>query len=252
MIHLVSFTDHRMTLSACKMNESALRNGVDVTRVYTPADFPEYFKQMAAPCLKEQKGAGLYIWKPWLVFDYIQSQPDGEIVIYADAGQTFINNVKTVVAEMKEDIMFFSNGHVHLEWCKGDVMAAINGHDPEYFDSGFTGISTKDKQVQASLIFFRLTPQVRDLIKEWMLWALMPGFCDDSPSRIPNYPTFADTRHDQAIICCLQIKYGYKLHWFPTTTAYHIKAEYPGDGYPAIVDHHRKRNPGMSAGDSEW
>lgn len=258
MIHLVSFADHRMTISAANLQQSATRYGVDKVRVYSPADFTPQFKSMAAECLKVSKGAGLYVWKPWVVWDYIQSLPDGAIVIYADAGQTFVDNVNTVIREMKEDIMFFSNGWLQVDWCKMSVMETIIPASQYGMGDGFSSgwlrdsAATRHKQVQASLVFFRLTPDVRNLITEWMLWALMPGFCDNSPSTIPNYPTFKETRWDQSILCCLQIKHGYKLHWFPTTTAYHIKEFYPGDTYPAIVEHHRKRNTGMSDGDSEW
>jgi hypothetical protein len=78
------------------------------------------------------------------------------------------------------------------------------------------------------------------------LWGQMPGFIDDSPSKLPNYPTFAEHRHDQAILTCLQIKYGYKLHFWPTKYSEHIRhTARPEDNYPTMFNHHRKR-------DHEW
>lgn len=241
MIHLITYTDERMAESADNLLLSAAKNGVDQTVLTTPGDIPFYFRFMAAPTIHESKGAGLYIWKPFIIWDYIRSAPLGDIVIYADAGQTIVDSVKPVIDAMDQDIMMFSNGWNHMDWCKMDVAQSILGYAPEA------------KQVQASLIFFRVTEQTIKFVKEWMLWCLMPGFCDNSPSQLPNIATFQETRWDQSVLTCLQLKYGYNLHWFPTLTNYHNKAYHPNDNYPAISDHHRKRNRGATNGtDSEW
>ena len=180
---------------------------------------------------------------------------EGDVLIYADSGQTIISPVQSVIHHMTEDVMLFSNGWKHVEWCKADVYNGILGwfDREEYGDPYIADKMHTYKQTQASLIFFRVTEESRRFVKEWMLWCLMPGFCDNSPSKLPNVPTFQETRWDQSILCCIQIKYGYKLHWFPTLTAMHLKADFPNDNYPAIVDHHRKRNTGATGGaDSEW
>jgi hypothetical protein len=101
----------------------------------------------------------------------------------------------------------------------------------------------KRTQVQASVIFFKVNESTKNFVKEWLLWCQMPGFIDDSPSKLPNYPTFAEHRHDQAILTCLQIKHGYKLHFWPTNYSEHIRhTALPGDDYPTLFNHHRKRN----------
>jgi hypothetical protein len=241
MIALATFTDERMTISAERLKNSAVKHGCDYGVIYTQSDIPQLHKDLAAECYNEEKGAGLYVWKPYVCWDAISKLQDGDILIYADAGQEFVNDVNHIINAMDEDIFFFSNGWNHVDWCKFDVMKAINMNHIIGDASGLVGY--KDlKQVQASLIFFKVNQTTRDFIKEWMLWSLMPGFCDNSPSKLPNVPTFQETRWDQSILCCLQIKYGYKLHWFPTTTAHHLHPDYPNDKYPAIVNHHRKRN----------
>jgi len=225
-----------MSISAQLLCATAAKHGVEQSLIYVPAHLPDTFIQMAMPTINESKGAGLYIWKPFIVWDYMQRLKDGDILIYADAGQTIVSSVRPVIDAMDQDIMFFSNGWPHVEWCKSDVLEAI-------LPTCFGIVEYKfEKQVQASLIFFKVTPETRNFVKEWMLWCLMPGFCDDSPSKVHNYPTFAETRWDQSVLCCLQIKYSYRLHWLPVLTAMHIKSEYPNDTYPAISDFHRKRN----------
>ena len=251
MIRLVTYADDRMSISADNLVRSSLLHGIDSAHAYTREDLEPDFIMMAEPTINESKGSGLYIWKPHFVFRAMYNAEDGDILIYADAGQTIISNVQPVIDRMYQDVMMFSNGWNHMDWCKMDVMQVIcpgvndEGHD--------TDIEIWDKQAQASLIFFRVSPESRKFVKEWMLWCLMPGFCDNSPSVLPNVPTFQETRWDQSIITCLGIKYGYRLHWFPSSTNWHNKDQHPNDNYPAIVDHHRKRNPGATGGtDSEW
>lgn len=250
MTHLITYSDERMSISAENLTRSANIHGVDYAYHAMPGSLGDDFQLMAEPTIREPKGAGLYIWKPYVIWQHMDNLKDGEILIYADAGQTIISSVQPVIDAMDSDVMMFSNGWNHMDWCKMDVAAAIC---PMRAAGGWTFINPQIKQAQASLIFFRVSPESRKFVKEWMLWCLMPGFCDNSPSNLPNVQTFQETRWDQSVLTCLQIKYGYKLHWFPSSTNWHRKPYHPNDNYPAIVDHHRKRNPGATNGtDSEW
>jgi hypothetical protein len=160
-----------------------------------------------------------------------------------DAGVKIIADINHIVKAMDQDIFFFTNGLQHVHWCKADVMQAINGRQLE----------AHWQQVQASAIFFRISPTTRNFIKEWLLWCQMPGFIDDSPSKLPNHPEFAEHRHDQAILTCLAIKYHYRLHWWPDARWF-ISQRYrwPEDQYPTIFDHHRFRNTGTPGIDPTW
>jgi hypothetical protein len=246
MIRLVTYADDRMSISAQNLINSAIAHGVDSANRWHPLHLDQGFVQMASPTIEEQKGAGLYIWKPYVIWQEMQNLHDGDILIYADAGQTIISSVQPVIDRMYQDVMMFSNGWKHMDWCKMDVAEAILPNNIQNEEAVL-------RQAQASLIFFRVSPESRKFVKEWMLWCLMPGFCDNSPSVLPNVSTFQETRWDQSVLTCLQIKYGYTLHWFPSSTNWHNKDQHPNDNYPAIVDHHRKRNPGATGGtDSEW
>jgi hypothetical protein len=226
---LVNFADEKMTRSQLLCNESAAKCGVDMVYSYNNYNISKEFYASNADVLNSDRGAGYWLWKPYFINRKILDLADGDILIYCDSGIEWLRNANEIISRMDEDIFFFTNGHIHAEWCKMDVMKAINSWP---FDN--------DKQVQASVIFFKVNNNTRRFVEEWLLWCQMPGFIDDSPSVTPNYPTFAEHRHDQAVLTCLQIKYGYKLHWWPTQYSEHIRI--PGDDYPAMFNHHRKRN----------
>lgn len=230
MVKLVNYADEKMIISQRKCSESSLKYGVDEYSEYNSFDIKSNsFYFINKDILDSERGAGYWLWKPYVCCKEILKLKEGDILIYADSGVQFVNSVKHIIEVMDEDIFFFTNGWPHVEWCKGDVYKTINDD-----------LSCDKKQVQASVILFKVNQNTINFIKEWLLYCQMPGFIDDSPSKLPNYPTFAEHRHDQAILTCLQIKYGYKLHWWPTQYSEHIRV--PGDNYPVIFNHHRKRN----------
>lgn len=251
MIRLTTYADERMTKSLELCMSSAKNHGVENVWPYQRymicgepgmADMYKEFYNFNKDILDQERGSGYWLWKPYIIYRSMLQCKEGDILIYSDAGVEFVNNVSHIIERMDEDIFFFTNGWPHVEWCKMDCIDAINDVDLEYTKCGvYAGKEyEKNKQVQASVIFFKVNQKTKDFVKEWLLYCQMPGFIDDSPSELINYPTFAEHRHDQAILTCLQIKHGYKLHWWPTQYAMHIKV--PGDDYPVIFNHHRKRN----------
>lgn len=237
MIYGITYTDENMTISAELCKKSMLKNGVDKSYIYRPSELPEWFIDMNRNVFSNKRGCGYWIWKAFNIFDLLEQIEENDILIYADAGVEFINNVSHIIDRMDEDIFFFGNNWNHVDWCKMDVIMAINRGD----------VSILAKQVQASVIFFRNTQKVRDFVKEWLLYCQMPNFIDDSPSKLLNVFTFQEHRHDQAILTSLQIKHSYKLHWWPASYsdgqfAYDKIEQYQNDNYPVIFNHHRKRN----------
>lgn len=232
MIRLVTFSDHNMSISMALCIRSALKHGVNQADGYRPNILPKEIRSHAI--MSQPRGAGYWIWKPFIIMEALKAVKYGEIVVYSDAGIEFINHVNHITERMNDDFFFFSNGHRHVEWCKMD----------SFIHSNVTP-NWEQRQVQASVIFMKKTEAVLELIQEWQRLCLIPGLIDDSPSHHANWPTFAEHRHDQAILTCLQIKYGYKLHWWPTQYSNHIKAGFEEDNYPALFRHHRLR-------DHEW
>lgn len=233
MIRHITYASENMSKSGELCILSAEKMGVHDSSCVVGVTEYDTFQWLNKETLKQERGAGYWLWKPWIIAAEMDELKDDDILIYSDAGVEFIAPVREIVNRMDEDIFFFTNGHKHKEWCKADVMKAINGW--RCLDN------FEQTQVQASVIFFKVNQKTRDFVKEWLLWCQMPGFIDDSPSKEANCKTFAEHRHDQAILTCLQIKYGHKLHWWPTQYSNHIPRS-AEDSYPVMFNHHRKRN----------
>lgn len=243
MTTLISYASDNMTISQEALVCSAWHYGVDNVISYGRKDIDENFYLTNKVVLDAERGAGYWLWKPYIINKTIHKLNEGDILIYGDAGVRLINDPRAIIQKMDEDIFFFSNGFPHVEWCKGDVLGSIlplfYGWTDYVYQIQEPEKTATFKQVQASVIFFKVTQKTKDFIKEWLLYSQMPEFIDDSSSKLPNYPTFAEHRHDQAILTCLQIKYGYKLHWWPTIYSEHLPRT---DSYPPMFEHHRLRN----------
>jgi hypothetical protein len=239
MIYLVTFCDDKMTKSAALCCGSAMKYGVDVIWPQNPDTISHDFMLMNKDILTQERGAGYWLWKPYHIYKALLNAKEGDYVIYADAGVEFVNNVSEIINRMTEDIFFFTNGWPHYDWTKKKVLNAIL---PDTWMDYW-----KDRkplpQVQASVIFFKVNQRTRDFVKEWLLFCQFPGFIDDTPSTEgeSEQAGFQEHRHDQSILCCLQVKYGYKLHWWPTTYSMHLERS-SEDSYPVMFNHHRKRN----------
>lgn len=247
MNKLVCFADENMSISQNKLVDSWNKYNVGQAALYDPKCINEWFIRLNKDIFDQPRGCGYWLWKPSIIYGQIMDMKEGDYLFYSDSGIQFVDNPLQLINFMDSDVMLFSNGWPHIEWCKMDVIRAINGV------SGFSITQTNEgpfitangyesfKQVQASNIVIRVSEFSRKFIHEWLMWCQIPGFIDDSPGK-DNYPTFAEHRHDQAILTCLQIKYGITQHWFCSTTNLHQRENFPNDKYGPIFEHHRKRN----------
>jgi hypothetical protein len=219
---------------------SSLKYGVDKAFVLSEEHIADGFRFINKDVFDGKRGAGCYwLFKPYAIYWHLLNWcSDGDYFLYSDAGVEFINPVQQIIDAMDSDVFLFTNSFKQVEWCKGNVMDTIL---PEWRDGRYNNAM----QVQASNIFIRVSKYSREFVKRWLCYCQMPNLINDEPSETPNFTTFADHRHDQAILTALAIKENMELHWFPTTTAHHIRWMTPKDQYGEVFLHHRKR-------DNEW
>lgn len=271
LTHLVTFATESMSRAQELCYLSAITTGkidrvfrfgsFDVERLYVYRELKSLFD---AP-----RGPGYWAWKPALINkvmgpdSFVYDVLDGDVLIYADVGVEFIAPLSHIVDRVDQDIFLFGNNWEHAHWCKRDVVEVIctpsvmmssdnRSGKPAVFERDGLRWDFFGKQVQASVIFFRVSDYTRKFVAEWLKWCLFEGgrLIDDSPSRAPNHPEFREHRHDQAILTTLAYREGIKLHYWPASYndgafVYEKLPEYAGDDYPVLFHHHRRR-------DYEW
>src|SRR5689334_19513736 len=109
MITLVSYASDNMTISQEMLVVSAYKHGVDQVVSFGRKDIDDNFYLTNKDILDAERGAGYWLWKPYIINKMINKLNEGDILIYSDAGVALINPVQLVIQEMKEDILFFTN-----------------------------------------------------------------------------------------------------------------------------------------------
>jgi len=226
----ITFASENMSISAEKCRESALKYGCDESIIYTPDNFDTEFRKLNEPILSQSRGAGYWLWKPYVIKRALDTMKDGELLIYTDAGILFENHVDLMVQEMNNDVMVFGNRWRHGDWCKMDVlreMECVQFSDRE--------------QLQASCLIIRKSDYSTRFISVWLETCQKDGYIDDSESKLPNPTGWREHRHDQAILTNLVFINNIPVHWWPAQYNVRHRHNYSSK-YPVMFLHHRKRN----------
>jgi hypothetical protein len=154
---------------------------------------------------KSPKGYGYWIWKPLIILETMRKAQENDVIVYADAG-CYINS--TPEAKRKFEIYLslvkknaphrinFQLSYPEEMYTKNDVLS--------YFQAMGTEHATS-RQIAGTYMILVNTPENRAIMEE--LHQIMGSdnhhLHDDSPSRIPNAPSFIDHRHDQSVLSVL-------------------------------------------------
>jgi len=232
--HHITFASANMTRSAQLCTRSALQHGAGESYIYGPDIYSEEFIQLNAKTLQQTRGAGYWLWKPYIIHLHLSQLKQNDILIYSDAGLTFLHSLALITPSLESSgILLFGNTHPHGRWCKMDVLRAMNCDKPEFY---------QHEQVQASVICIRKNEFTTQFVRQWLTWAHIPGFIDDSPSILPNPPEFIEHRHDQAILTNLALLHNIPLHWWAAQYNRGNRIHYT-DNFPfPLFQHHRRRN----------
>jgi hypothetical protein len=62
--------------------------------------------------LQQKRGAGYWLWKPYIIFQELYLARDGDIIVYSDASVNFIANISylTKLTEKQDVIVFRLTG----------------------------------------------------------------------------------------------------------------------------------------------
>ncbi|MDP4201570.1 MAG: hypothetical protein Q8861_02660 [Bacteroidota bacterium] len=202
MIYAITYSDEAF-ISSRKYNikTSYSKGNVDKAIQYTPSDIDQSFKSKNASIFSYKRGAGLWLWKPYLIAKTLTQLNDGDYLIYTDAGSFYTNKVQYLIDIMntdKTDIMTFEIPLLQRQFTKKETFVLMN-YDKYNFN-----------QILAGYILIRKNNWTTAFIDEWLAY-----MCDErivSPkhflSDIEEFPDFVSHREDQSVFSVLCRKKG--------------------------------------------
>ena len=93
-LHLVSFGNRstRRSVSffenACAIRDCAVAAGFDHAHAWDASIYAETeFESRNQSLLKEKRGAGYWVWKPWIIRRALEKIRNDDVLLYSDAGK---------------------------------------------------------------------------------------------------------------------------------------------------------------------
>ena len=241
---LISFGDEKYEKSLKLLRSTALDVGkVDDVKTYSP----EYLKttdfwRKNSFILQRPRGAGYWIWKPFIILEAFKGLEDGDIVLYSDAGLKVIDNLDPLFEVAKTDtnagkVLFKLPAvgvpyHKAKTWTKRDCFVLTGCDYPGYWEADMGN---------GAVSLWRKSEKNIEFLKEWLRFLRDPRIVTDDPNIAgkPNFLEFRDHRHDQSVLTILSIKHDLEMFRDPTQYGNEELNQFTNSPYPQLFHHHR-------------
>jgi hypothetical protein len=200
-IYVVSYATAEFAGSQKLLNLTAKKFGLSTL----PYDFEfikktEYYEKNKQ-IFFNKKGAGFWIWKPYIIKHSLDKINNDDFLIYVDSDFGFINNPEELTKEC-QDVgagLYIINFLCKI-WTKKDCFIIMGCNSEKYYNEYLTlgGINCWMKS--------NLSYQILD---EWLKFAQNPKLSTRDPG-IDNFPEFKRHSTDQSILTNLTTKYNVK------------------------------------------
>lgn len=227
---------------AQKLNcETALAvGGADRVFAHSPRDLDPAFRAANRKTLRVVTGAGLWLWKPYLISRHLNDLGRDEWLFYCDAGSYFVNPLSSLVEHALEhelDVVVFEleAGRLEREWTKRDVLIEFGCDTEEIRES---------RQRIGGFSLWRRTDAARDLADAWLRAACDHHLISHEPStRAPEHEGFRAHRGDQSLLSLLTKTRGIPAWRDPSQYGNADLGRDERVRYPQIVELTRYRTP---------
>lgn len=191
--------------------ESALRVGFNESLRLAPSDLDvEGFAATHREILAQPRGAGYWLWKPYLIRRILSGMNPGQVLVYSDAGRDayyrFTKFPSALIARLKSSGEGFLLGPALYQhgpltrWTKGDCLALLAPKQQTLLQRPI---------IQATWSVWSHTPAAMSFLDRWLQCCSDARCLTDVASSVSDDPPdFIDHRHDQSILTLLAYQLG--------------------------------------------
>lgn len=243
MIYVANYADEAFRPAQELNTKLAYKHGADKVLEYSFDDLSDEFKEEYKEILANKRGAGYWVWKPFVILNALMQIKDGDYLVYNDSGSAVIKDYKLLINAMENagawnmPFVMTKQDFNESRYTKRDAFVYLGADKEEYANS---------PQIWAGIQVYKKCDEAIAFVKEWL------GFCkdiriiSDNPNTcgFENYQDFEDHRHDQSIYSLLCKKHQLKLFRDPSVprcayTNVYDEAVIDRSPYPQIFDAHR-------------
>ena len=188
--------------------------------------------------LSQPRGAGYWIWKPYIILETLGELEYGDIVMYSDAGLEVIGNLNPLFEITLDNpnggkMLFKVPGpHINRMWTKRDCFILTECDEKKYWD----GILTN-----GAVSLWKKTDENIEYLKKYLRYLRDPRIVTDDPNMMGqlNLSGFKEHRHDQSVLSLLSLKNNLELYRDPTQWGDEEKNLFVNSPYNQLFNHHR-------------
>lgn len=220
-------------------SKTAKKFGADEVIEYGPEDLDADFREKNKEILSRSRGAGYWIWKPYIILKTLKRLEEGDYLVYTDSGAAFINRISYLIDAMNRegtDVMCFCIKYWEYMYSKRDALILMNADREEI---------TNSRQICGSYMILRNSVRTRTLIEDFLRFVQDVRIVTDDANVCgkENYDGFVENRHDQTVWSLLCKRNG--IHPFRDPSQCGLNREdfteevLARSTYPQVIESHR-------------
>lgn len=202
--HLIIYTDEKFRERGESIEKRFEKSPFKSVIHYKSELLPNEFFEEHKSILSQKKGAGYWLWKPYILLDVVlRNKGSNDNYVYIDAGDTAEGGLPFVAEkELEDSDLCLTTGYFRQrDWTKRDCFVYMDCDEEKYWNA---------IQIEAGAIMFKATDFTQKIFEEWFEFCKDERVLTDSPSKFPNHNGFKDHRHDQSILTNLKVKHSLK------------------------------------------
>lgn len=231
VINVVSFATKRFEKSQKILEEKCYEFGASKVFSYKTKDIEPAFVRKNKKAFSCARGAGLWIWKPYVINKALKETQQDEILFYIDSGAYPIADLDNLIFE--ENISCFEMyDQYHKDWTKYDCFHVMNCTEDKF---------KIPKQCLGGFQIYKNNDQSNAFVEEYLHFCEKEeNICitDEKSKYGKEVVEFKENRHDQSVFTNLCIKYDIPRHRDPSQWGNNFVDKYE-DTYPQIFNLHR-------------
>lgn len=210
--HFITYADAApWTEAADCLARSARAGGFATATVCGPDCMDEQFAALNREVLAQPRGAGCWLWKPYVILQKLLQLQEGAVLVYCDSMYMFTGDARDFVEGLlaASPIGLVTNKPMDAEYperayTKADAYVLM-------------GVPAADgPQAWAGFVALRKCEQSVRFVAQWLAHCQDPRLVTDAPSTLAaEPPEFQEHRHDQSVLHLLARKWGVRAHAVP-------------------------------------
>jgi len=187
--------------------------GLDGIKMFGPEHLDKQFVASTTNVIGRRRGAGYWLWKPYLINRTLHEMSEGDLLFYVDAQLYFVSTsdplFEMVLVEPSGIVLFGMAMHAEKKFTKRQVFTKMKVDRPEVTDT---------PQRAATFILFRNCENARDFVQQWLELCKDSELISDEETcgDEEDYEDYMAHRHDQSIFSVLSKIRGIPAYRLPT------------------------------------